>query len=249
MNLCVLLLGRDSLSTRLTLSTLGKRGFKVVWFEERRDDKLQLIKKRIKKFGLFYVLNQVAFQIFQKLLNIFSKKRLAEYENDCYENSEPVKTFTNINEINKLDLQNIDYDMVLLCGTRILSNDTLNKFIPSPVVNIHAGITPAYRGVHGGYWSLANNDVDMFGSTIHYVDSGIDTGSVISYVHCQPEAVDNFVTYPILQQVKAVERLVEVIPSILHGGAVLTGYSCQSKLWSHPTLTQYFKNYLFKGVK
>ena len=28
-------------------------------------------------------------------------------------------------------------------------------------VNTHVGITPKYRGVHGGYWSLVKNDKNL----------------------------------------------------------------------------------------
>ena len=41
---------------------------------------------------------------------------------------------------------------------------------------MHAGITPQYRGVHGGYWAVVNNDPEHCGVTIHFVDKGIDTG-------------------------------------------------------------------------
>jgi methionyl-tRNA formyltransferase len=45
---------------------------------------------------------------------------------------------------------------------------------------VHAGITPRYRGTHGGYWVLLNNDPGHCGVTIHLVDPGIDTGSIVA---------------------------------------------------------------------
>jgi methionyl-tRNA formyltransferase len=39
--------------------------------------------------------------------------------------------------------------------------------INSKFVNIHVGITPKYRGVHGTYWALVNNDVENSGVTVH----------------------------------------------------------------------------------
>ena len=45
-----------------------------------------------------------------------------------------------------------------------------------PVINMHAGITLRYRGVHGGYWALAEQHPEWVGTTVHLVDPGIDTG-------------------------------------------------------------------------
>ena len=45
-------------------------------------------------------------------------------------------------------------------GTRILSRRMLES-IDAVFLNMHVGITPKYRGVHGGYWALANGDRRM----------------------------------------------------------------------------------------
>ena len=45
-----------------------------------------------------------------------------------------------------------------------------------PVVNYHSGINPAYRGINGGYFALANGEPEHFGVTLHLVDLGVDTG-------------------------------------------------------------------------
>lgn len=46
------------------------------------------------------------------------------------------------------------------------------------VINCHAGKLPFYRGRNVLNWVLIN-DEDHFGVTVHYVDSGIDTGDII----------------------------------------------------------------------
>jgi folate-dependent phosphoribosylglycinamide formyltransferase PurN len=72
-------------------------------------------------------------------------------------------------------LKAINPDLVIVNGTRIISKKVLSS-INSKFVNIHVGITPKYRGVHGTYWALVNNDVENSGVTVHFVDEGIDTG-------------------------------------------------------------------------
>jgi methionyl-tRNA formyltransferase len=48
-------------------------------------------------------------------------------------------------------------------------------------VNVHLGLLPKYRGVHGVRWALLNGE-EKTGITIHFMDSGIDSGDIISRV-------------------------------------------------------------------
>jgi methionyl-tRNA formyltransferase len=118
-----------------------------------------------------------------------------------------------------------------------------------PFINTHAGITPKYRGVHGGYWALVNGAAGDCGVTIHFVDKGIDTGQVISQHLIKPGSSDNFTTYPLLQLGTALPELVKAIRAVLDGklqGMKATG---ESRLWHHPTIWSYFYFRFFKGVK
>src|SRR5262249_45860604 len=92
-------------------------------------------------------------------------------------------------------LARLDPRVVLLLGTRIINRETLAA-IKAPVINYHAGITPKYRGVHGGYWAKAEGDLENFGVTVHLVDPGIDTGAVLYQARVAPTAQDNYATFP-----------------------------------------------------
>ncbi len=52
---------------------------------------------------------------------------------------------------------------------------TLPKY---KTINCHAGLLPFYRGRNVLNWVLINGD-SHFGITVHYIDSGIDTGDII----------------------------------------------------------------------
>jgi folate-dependent phosphoribosylglycinamide formyltransferase PurN len=252
----IVLLGRDSLSTRLLFAALSKAGHTIIWHEERRDDRLELLRRRAKRFGLVYVLSQLVFQIFQKVIFKFSKSRVKEIvgDLDALYDFEPLKVSKNLNNTSLSYIAEGNADLVVLSGTRILSIKTLNSFNAVPVVNIHAGVTPKYRGVHGGYWALVNCDAGNFGATLHFVDSGIDTGGVISHVRVTPERDDNFTTYPLLQQKAAIKVLLDVIPDVVDGTVDLNvqgNYNEESlsNIWTHPTIFQYIANYVKFGVK
>ncbi|HSZ72940.1 MAG TPA: formyl transferase, partial [Cytophagaceae bacterium] len=142
-------------------------------------------------------------------------------------------------------------DFILINGTRILKKSLLDRF-SVPVINIHAGITPMYRGVHGGYWALACNDPHNFGATIHLVDPGVDTGQILKHVRTTPSAKDNFYTYPLLQFALAIKELPGVVEQYLLSGKFSEIKSFQptfSKLWFYPTIFEYIYYRITKGVK
>ena len=84
-----------------------------------------------------------------------------------------VRSVNNNDTINLL--RDINPNAVVVNGTRIISKKVLSC-IDAPFINTHLGITLKYRGVHGGYWALANGDPDNYGVTVHLIDVGIDTG-------------------------------------------------------------------------
>ena len=90
-------------------------------------------------------------------------------------------------------LQKINPAIVVIIGTRIISKEVLDC-TAAKFVNIHAGITPRYRNVHGAYWALVNNDQENCGITVHLVDPGIDTGSIIYQSKISISSKDNFIT-------------------------------------------------------
>lgn len=65
----------------------------------------------------------------------------------------------------------ISPDIVVVNGTRIINEETINC-LHVPMINMHMGITPRYRGVHGTYWALTQGDKEHCGVTIHVIDKG-----------------------------------------------------------------------------
>ncbi|MEO6347100.1 MAG: formyltransferase family protein, partial [Aquaticitalea sp.] len=112
------------------------------------------------------------------------------------------------------------------------------------------GITPKYRGVHGGYWSIANGDKENCGVTVHLVDSGIDTGGVLFQKTIETNPNDNFATYTYLQIGEGIQLMKQAIFAFINGNLKgKEGRTTESNLWSHPTLWFYLRKRIFKGVK
>jgi methionyl-tRNA formyltransferase len=216
-----------------------------------------MLRKRIRKLGWFKVFGQVFFQLFiVKPLGFLSRKRINELKKNLNLDTTPipsskVKLFETINDDECIELiAGLKPDLVLVKGTRILSKKILAA-VNAPFINMHVGITPLYRGVHGAYWALANKDGKNAGTTIHYVDPGIDTGSVIAQEYIEVTEKDNFITYPLVQIAAGIALLKKYLPAILRGEKILQEKlpEGRSRLWSHPTIWFYIRKRLFNGIK
>ena len=86
-----------------------------------------------------------------------------------------------------------------------------------PVVNMHAGITPRYRGVHGGYWALAERHPEWVGTTVHLVDPGIDTGAILAQATFDVTDEDTIATYPDLHLIHGLALLGTQVDRVLAG--------------------------------
>lgn len=223
---------------------------------EEKIDRKKFIKRRIKKLGFLKVLGQILFQLtIPKLLEIFSQKRINEIKTNYNLDDTPIPSPI-IKEVSSVNsraciklLKKEKPDLIIINGTRIISKKVLNC-INTTFINTHAGITPKYRGVHGGYWALANQDKKHCGVTVHLVDSGIDTGGILFQQNISPTPKDNFLTYTYLQMGEGINLINQAITDF-HNGVLIEKNSptSVSKLWYHPTLWFYLYKRIIDGVK
>jgi methionyl-tRNA formyltransferase len=222
---------------------------------EDRVSRLPFIRRRIKKFGLGAVVGQILFRAtIVPLLRQLSKKRIQEIKRNNGLDDTPVPGVKVIfvHSVNDdsavMALKRANPDVVVVNGTRIIAEKVL-RAVPATFLNTHAGITPMYRGVHGGYWALANKDRANCGVTIHVVDAGIDTGDIVYQARIEPSSADTFVTYPYLQLAAAIDLLRHAITEAANGTIVrLPPPTGKSRLWTHPTAVEYLRN-LFGAVR
>ncbi len=137
--------------------------------------------------------------------------------------------------------------VVVVNGTRIIAKKVLGS-VPAIFINTHAGITPKYRGAHGGYWALANGDPDRCGVTIHLVDPGIDTRAIVAQAIIAPTTQDSFVTCPYLQLAAGLPLLVDAVSKALDGRLTVQAAKGESAVWYHPGALQYLAGRA-RGIK
>lgn len=214
----------------------------------------EFLRKRIVKLGVVKVLGQVLFMLFNTFfLKAKAKKRKLEILNEYGINSiSSVPNIINVGNVNGDDTINLLLelrpDIVIVNGTRILSKKLLSQ-VNACFLNIHAGITPKYRGVHGGYWALYNKDHENCGTTVHLIDEGIDTGGVIYQGNIKVEKEDSINTYGLIQLCTALPLLKNAIDDVVNDDLSLSNVELVSKIWSHPTLLQYVFGYFVNKVK
>ncbi|MGI5891611.1 MAG: phosphoribosylglycinamide formyltransferase [Bacillota bacterium] len=75
-------------------------------------------------------------------------------------------------------------ELIVLAGfMRILSAAFLDRF-PNRVVNIHPALLPSFPGLHAQEQAFAYG-VKVSGCTVHFVDTGVDSGPIIAQT-CVP---------------------------------------------------------------
>ena len=246
----IVLLTRDCDSTTIVYNYLNRHfPIHTVVFE-KTISKTEQFRRRVKFIGFWNAVGQVIFMLtafpFLKLTSKQKRKKiLAQYDLDL--TNIPAEKIKRIDKLSSTKgrelLRELKPDLLIVNGTRILSQKTLES-VSAPFVNIHTGITPAYRGVHGGYWAIAKGEKDLFGTTIHYVDPGVDTGGIIEQVFAEPGNGNNFYTYPYVQYATVLPALKQVVESFVDGQRPLTkpAVAHKSALWFHPTIFQWLGN-------
>jgi folate-dependent phosphoribosylglycinamide formyltransferase PurN len=202
--------------------------------------------RRAKRIGAGKAFGQVLFSAaVSPVLGYAARGRIAsivEAEGFDLSPITPAVTVPSVNdETARRALRTARPAVVVVSGTRIISRATLGS-TDAPFVNMHAGITPRYRGVHGGYWALAEGCPDLVGTTIHRIDAGVDTGEVLAQATFAVTGDDSFATYPYLHLAAGLPLLIDVVGDLLDGRPVEPRASIsgpESRLYYHPTAWGY----------
>lgn len=74
-------------------------------------------------------------------------------------------------------LKDINPDLICLAGyMRLIPSDIVDYF-ENKIINIHPSLLPKHPGLHAFERSFEEDET--LGVTVHYVDSGMDTGNII----------------------------------------------------------------------
>ena len=107
------------------------------------------------------------------------------------------KEYESREAFNEALLQKVDefqLDLIVLAGFLVAIPEAMAKKYERRIINIHPSLIPSFCGV--GYYGLKVHEaalargVKVTGATVHYVDSGMDTGPIILQKAVEVQAGD-----------------------------------------------------------
>ena len=234
----------------------------VVKQQRPRREVLRAVFRRGKKLRRGYWLDRLLLGAYTKLKLKRQALACSEYRDvqeagsftaDC-----PTHRVESINDPSVIALlQQTRPELVVVLGTSIIKDPVLAA---APCfVNLHAGITPMYRGSHGQFWAVLNRDFANVGTTLHFVDKGIDTGAIVKQGRFTFDpATDNLLTLLAKSSVTGAELILDWIhenranfrasptlippgPSHLHYSPGLSDYRRFEQVARHLIQDQSFK--------
>lgn len=108
------------------------------------------------------------------------------------------------------ELERRDVELIVLAGYMLLLTSVLVKRYEGRMINIHPSLLPAFPGKNAIGQALEYG-VKVTGTTVHFVDGGMDTGPIIAQLPVPIEEDDDPVT--LTAKIQAAER--ELYPRVV----------------------------------
>jgi methionyl-tRNA formyltransferase len=228
----------------------------LVLVVESPPSRVRMARRRARRVGWVEAAGQVLFvALAQPVLRHRSRQRRESIREVASVDASPRTPDFTVPSVNdartKAVLAELRPSVVVVHGTRIIAASLL-ELLDCPVLNMHAGITPRYRGVHGGYWALAEHHPEWVGTTVHLVDPGIDTGGILAQVTFSVTDQDSMGTYADLHLVHGLPSLATQVEKALAGEPLepmAESIAPGSYLRYHPTLWGYVRRRWSDGVR
>ncbi|NDJ60845.1 MAG: formyl transferase [Chloroflexi bacterium] len=180
----------------------------------------KLLRYRLKRLGMWVVAGQIAFLVYDRLwIRPRSRKQiawlLAGHDIRPPDDRLPVIEVESVNgpEVSTL-ISAVQPGAVVVSGTGIIARRVLA--LAPTFINIHCGITPRYRGVHGAYWAITEGRPDLAGTTVHLIDPGVDTGAILgqAVISIDPHT-DTYRTLPVKQYLAGLPLMIAAVEAAL----------------------------------
>jgi folate-dependent phosphoribosylglycinamide formyltransferase PurN len=114
-------------------------------------------------------------------------------------------------------IRDLNPKVIPVFSTSLLKEKFIKKF-PKRLINFHAGLSPYYRGTGTNVFPFYNNELEYVGVTLHYIDTGIDSGDIILQGRPVFEIGDNTHTIGCKNVILAANLMIDLINSYLQNG-------------------------------
>lgn len=98
-------------------------------------------------------------------------------------------------------LNELNVEWIVLAGYMRLIGDVLLEAFPNRIINIHPSLLPAFPG-KDAIGQAMEHGVKVTGVTVHYVDAGMDTGTIIAQQAVEVVEGDRVQTEKLIHEVE-----------------------------------------------
>lgn len=220
---------------------------------EEPESKTLFLRRRARKLGWLTTAGQFATMALSKIGKHFTRRREQQLIAAHGLKIRPAADvpLTRVPSANSIDciaaVGAIRPAVILLVSCRMLSKTTLAA-LTCPVLNYHSGINPKYRGLMGGYWARAGGDPANYGTTVHLVDAGVDTGDVLYHAFLPPDPRETMFTDALAQAAGSRGIVIAAIKDALSGNLNPKATDLPSRQYYHPPIWSYLATGMLKGV-
>lgn len=250
----IVILTAGGLNPQVMINAVANQFPDIQVIFEQPESKWEILLRRRRHVGLIASLGQIMTMIASRLSKRVAQRRSGEIIKSYGLNASlsPSIARHHVTCINSDECAALIHTLqpaaILTVSCRLLKKSTLAQ-ITCPVINLHAGINPTYRGQMGGYWALIEGDRYNFGATVHLVDAGVDTGAMLYEQRVMPERRDTIATYPLLLTAASTQIVINALEDALSGSlSPKPPKSSVSKLRFPPTLWTWLYHGLAKGI-
>lgn len=214
----------------------------------REYDLLHVLKKRLRWNNLVTLANQALLVLYRLFVERRRDKRaikeiLSDKPSDHIE-KEGIDIFE-VKDVNSEAVQNYilskDPQLVVVSAAPLLKKRIIEA-AKGNIINLHPGFAPQYRGRYGAYWPIYNEEPELVGVTVHFVDKGVDTGAILlqQQIDYNPDDTLKMVTYK--QHRTGVELLIRCLKDYEKlSSQAYHKNDCPNKNYLAPGLTHYLK--------
>ena len=181
---------------KITLFTSNKsRHINLINLLSDVSDKLYVIQECSTIFPGIIPGHYQASPTMKKYFNNLAKAQSQIFGNSYINNKNNIKIlpmlFGNLNHCS-MDLLSdfLKSDLYITFGSSYIKGELADFLVKQKAINIHAGVSPYYRGADCNFWALYDDNPHLVGTTVHLLSKGLDSGPILYH------AMSNLKTNP-----------------------------------------------------
>ena len=107
-------------------------------------------------------------------------------------------------------------DVYVVFGSSYIKGELVDFLVKQKAINIHAGVSPYYRGTDCNFWALYDDNPHLVGTTIHLLSKGLDSGPMLYH------AMSNLKSNPFEYTMSTIKSAFHSIAERIKDGSIFT---------------------------